>query len=91
MTNSLTHTASGHRWDSVAAQRENFAKDGLPGGSAALIRGDHLKNQLLDALMYYASPEVRAHLVREVPAAYNAYFAKSIVLTASLGDPQPAF
>jgi hypothetical protein len=72
---SITTTPGGHRWDSVAAQRELFAAGGLPGGSSALIRNDHHKNQLLDALMHYMPMEVRHKVACEVPAAYNAYFA----------------
>jgi hypothetical protein len=76
---SLTTTTSGAHWTSVAAQRELFAEHGLPGGAAALIRSDHLKDQLLDAVMHYLPMNVRHKVSTEVPAAYNAYFAREIV------------
>ncbi len=38
---------------------------------------DHHKNQLLDALMYHLSQEMRGIIAREVPAAYNDYCQSS--------------
>lgn len=33
----------------------------------------HQQEQLIEALMYRVSQEQRAHVMREVPDAYNAY------------------
>lgn len=75
-----TTTTGGNNWASVAAQREMFAANGLPGGSAALMRSDHHKNQLLDALMQYLPSDLRSKVAHEVPEAYNAYHARHIMI-----------
>lgn len=40
---------------------------------------DHQKNQLIDALMHYLPMDVRGKVMREVPAAYNAYCGREVV------------
>jgi hypothetical protein len=40
---------------------------------------DHHKDQLLDALMYRVGPDIRGAVMREVPAAYNAYVGREVV------------
>jgi hypothetical protein len=41
----------------------------------------HLMGQLLDALMYRIPMEVRRQVMHEVPAAYNAWCGRRIVVT----------
>lgn len=47
---------------------------------------DHHKNQLLDALMHYLPMDVRGKVMREVPAAYNAYCGSGVVHVVRTSD-----
>lgn len=74
-----------------------------PAGSAGGMQGDdgppvttgresmspHLMGQLLDAVMYRTPQEVRGRVMHEVPAAYNAWFGRQIVVTHVLPPPPP--
>lgn len=46
----------------------------------------HYAGQLLDALMYRLSPEDRAVLMGELPAAYNAYVGGEVVQVVRRAD-----
>lgn len=47
---------------------------------------NHHKDQLIGALMYYLPMEVRAKIMRDVPAAYNAYCGSEVVVVTVKSD-----
>jgi len=47
---------------------------------------DRQKDLLLATLMYRAKPEDRAHLMREVPDAYNAWCGGPVVQVTIVSD-----
>ncbi len=47
---------------------------------------NHHKDQLIDALMYYLPMDVRAKIVRDVPAAYNAYCGSPVAQVSIVSD-----
>jgi len=47
----------------------------------------HLMAQLLDALMYRVPMEERRQVMHEVPAAYNAWYGRTIVVTRVVPAP----
>jgi hypothetical protein len=46
---------------------------------------EHYKDQLLKVVSYYMDSEMRRHLMRECPAAYNALCGR-IVVTSQVED-----
>lgn len=44
------------------------------------------KDMLLETLMHYADGDMRARLMSEVPAAYNAWCGREVVSTVLTGD-----
>lgn len=46
----------------------------------------HEMVQLLDSVMYYVTPEIRRKVMREVPAAYNAWCGRPVVATVPVED-----
>lgn len=49
----------------------------------------HQLNQLVDAFMYYVQPDVRSKIMKEVPAAYNAYVERDVVQVVRTTDGTP--
>jgi len=40
---------------------------------------DHQKDQILQVIKYYMTPELRERIMREVPVAYNAWVGFPVV------------
>jgi hypothetical protein len=51
-----------------------------------MTMSEHHKDQILDVLMYVATPEVRQRLALEVPAAYNAWCGRNVVTVNWTGE-----
>lgn len=51
-----------------------------------LDMSDQHKDQLLRALMYYLPMDVRGKVIRDVPAAYNAFHGREIVKVVRVED-----
>ncbi len=46
----------------------------------------HHRDQLLDALMHYLPMDVRGKIMREVPAAYNAWVGRDVLTVTVTSD-----
>jgi len=49
---------------------------------------DHQKDQILQVIKYYMTPELRERIMREVPVAYNAWVGYAVVEVKEVHDQQ---
>ena len=47
---------------------------------------NHQKDQILNVVQYYISPELRERIMREVPVAYNAWVGFPVVEVRVIND-----
>lgn len=59
-----------------------------PIGGARAMR-DHHKDQLIEVLMHYLPMEIRGHLMRQCPEAYNGYCGSEVVRVVRTCDGEP--
>jgi hypothetical protein len=65
------------------------ADDGPAATSGRENMSPHLMGQLLDSLMYRIPQDVRGKVMHEVPAAYNAWCGRQVVVTHVVPPPGP--
>lgn len=47
---------------------------------------NHQKDQILNVVQYYMTPELRERIMREVPVAYNAWVGYPVVEVRVIND-----
>ncbi len=61
-------------------QRENWRDQ---------IMTNHQKDQILNVVQYYMTPELRERIMREVPVAYNAWVGYAVVEVKEVETSKP--